>query len=85
MGSVSRHSWYLISDKGNVDITDGLDLKSPYQDLDDLTNNPTAENPSLKALHLNIHSLLDKIDQLKLLMDKLLNSNRTLEFVLLYS
>ena len=34
-------------------------------------NNLIAENPSLKALHLNIHSLPDKIDKLKLLMDKL--------------
>ena len=74
------------SDENKLDI---FDLTSPYSDLDNLHCNiikPKTEKSTdhnYTTLHLNIHSLPAKIDNLKFIISELSEQNIAIDFILL--
>jgi hypothetical protein len=61
-----------------------FNIDSKYYDIDDIhCNLPKNTNYKFTALHLNIHSLPAKFDQLNTLLSRLRQSNIQLHFILL--
>jgi hypothetical protein len=60
-----------------------LSIDSPYLDIEDIpTNVPHSCTFSYKALHLNIHSIPDKIDKLKEMLAQFQNIQIEFDFIL---
>ena len=61
-----------------------LDIDSPYLDIDEIPNNiPPDAQYRYKSLHINIHSIPEKIDMLKEILLKFEEINIEIDFILL--
>ena len=72
------------SDSNDNNLTTICDVDSKYYEMEDMQHiSPKNIKPKLTALHINIHSLPAKFDQLNLLLYKLKQANTYIHCILL--
>ena len=75
---------YFEKDEADFNILNESNIDSLYYGLDDLHKcDVIKRNHSICSMHLNIRSLPDKFDKLKLLLSQLDNVNVNIDFILI--